>query len=98
MQNMNKKTVQGQSFVDKTLELTGSVEGLVKMAVLNNVSITDDIFIGDSFLASNIIKSTIVNGLKLNIPATKISSDLDSLIPEDLGIGLMIIEKTFIVR
>ncbi len=97
MQNMSK-VQQGQSFIDKTLELTGSVESLLEMAILNNVSITDDVSIGKEIIGTQILKNSIVEGLTNELIATKITSEINQVIPEDLGIGKMAIESTFIVR
>lgn len=97
MQNTSK-VQQGQSFIDKTLELTGSVESLLDMAILNNVSITDDVSIGKEILGTQILKNSIVEGLTNELIATKITSEINQVIPEDLGIGKMAIESTFIVR
>ncbi|MDM1550667.1 hypothetical protein [Empedobacter falsenii] len=97
MQNTSK-VQQGQSFIDKTLELTGSVESLLEMAILNNVSITDDVSIGKEILGTQILKNSIVEGLTNELIATKITSEINQVIPEDLGIGKMAIESTFIVR
>ena len=97
MQNTSK-VQQGQSFIDKTLELTGSVESLLEMAILNNVSITDDVSIGKEIIGTQILKNSIVEGLTNELIATKITSEINQVIPEDLGIGKMAIESTFIVR
>ncbi|MDH1602558.1 hypothetical protein [Empedobacter sp. GD03739] len=97
MQNTSK-VQQGQSFIDKTLELTGSVENLLEMAIINNVSITDDVSIGKEILGTQILKNSIVEGLTNELIATKITSEINQVIPEDLGIGKMAIESTFIVR
>lgn len=97
MQNTSK-VQQGQSFIDKTLELTGSIESLLDMAILNNVSITDDVSIGKEILGTQILKNSIVEGLTNELIATKITSEINQVIPEDLGIGKMAIESTFIVR
>lgn len=97
MQNTSR-VQQGQSFIDKTLELTGSVESLLDMAILNNVSITDDVSIGKEILGTQILKNSIVEGLTNELIATKITSEINQVIPEDLGIGKMAIESTFIVR
>ena len=96
MQNMSK-VQQGQSFIDKTLELTGSVENLLEMAILNNVSITDDVAIGVEIIGSGVVKNGIVEDLKSFPPATKVTSKILEDIPLDLGIGEMIIESTFII-
>lgn len=92
------KVQQGQSFIDKTLELTGNIESLLEMAILNNVSITNDIAINDEIIGSGVVKSGIVDSLKNNIPATKISEEIGENIPLDYGIGEMSVESTFIIR
>jgi hypothetical protein len=38
---MESKVYQGQSFLDKVIEMTGSVDNAFGMAIENNVSITD---------------------------------------------------------
>ncbi|MDM1548700.1 hypothetical protein HX096_12635 [Empedobacter falsenii] len=97
MQNTSK-VQQGQNFIDKTLELTGSIESLVLMAILNNRSITDDVKIGDEITGTEILKYGIVEGLNIQEPATKIANEISQVIPEDFGIGEMAIETTFIIR
>ena len=66
--------------------------------ILNNVSITDDVSIGKEILGTQILKNSIVEGLTNELIATKITSEINQVIPEDLGIGKMAIESTFIVR
>lgn len=74
MQNTSK-VLQGQSFVDKTIELTGSVEALVQMAFTNNCSITDDVMINDSITGSGVVKSGVVGGFAYRKPATAINNN-----------------------
>jgi hypothetical protein len=67
--------------------------------LLNDVSITDPLFIDQELLPSgkpdlSIIESWSEN----NLPATAISNENHELIIPDDGIGAMIIEDTFIVR
>ena len=97
MQNTSK-VQQGQSFIDKTLELTGSVENLLEMAILNNVSITDDVAIGTEILGSSIIKHSVVNQMINQNIATKLTKNIDLSVPQELGIGKMKIGSTFKVK
>lgn len=97
MQNTSK-VQQGQSFIDKTLELTGSVENLLEMAILNNVSITDDVAIGVEIIGSGVVKNSIVDRIANQEIATKLSKNIDLTIPNELGIGKMKIGSTFKVK
>lgn len=74
MQNTSK-VLQGQSFIDKTIELTGSIESLVQMAFVNNCSITDDLMINDSIVSSGIVKQGVVNGFVYRKPATAVNNN-----------------------
>jgi len=91
------KIYQGQSFLDKVIECTGSVDNAFEMAVLNGVSITDDVMVGQELNPSTITNSLIF-GLfgELNRPATMIAKEQIAEI-ENIGIGKMIIGTNFIV-
>jgi hypothetical protein len=95
---MNNKIVrQGQSFLDKVLETTGSVENAFEMSILNGVSVTDDVVIGQELKASAVTLKAVVS--KFNdkkCPATAITMEQMQEI-ESKGIGYMIIGSTFIV-
>lgn len=96
---MSNKVYAGQSFFDKALEITGSVENAFAMAVLNNKSITDTLIVGEELKPSIVTAKGIVNLFsKYNRPATGITNQNHELIVADEGIGAMIIEDTFIVR
>lgn len=95
---MESKVYQGQSFSDKTVEMTGSIDNVVALSLENNVSITDPLAIGTTLIYSgNIIKS--INSLfnDANRCATGITAQNHELIVADEGIGAMIIENSFIV-
>jgi hypothetical protein len=95
---MNSKIVhQGQSFLDKVLETTGSIENAFEMALLNNMSITDDVAIGQELKVSNVTLKSIVSIFNKNKrPATAITMEQMQEIEND-GIGYMRIGSTFIV-
>jgi hypothetical protein len=89
------KVYQGQSFLDKALELTGDLGNAFQMALLNEISITDDLPIGKEVKATNVSNAGIVGFFnEFNRPATCISFVGDD---SQQGIGYMVIGKNFIV-
>ena len=89
---------QGQCFLDKVTQLTGSYENALEMAIRNGLSITDDVLIGSTIEATEVTNKRVVASYdEFNEPATNISQrEIEAL--EAGGIGVMIIEDTFIVR
>lgn len=95
---MESKVYQGQSFLDKVIEMTGSVDNAFAMALENNVSITDSLAIGTPLTYSGAITKSISSLFKDSSRcATAITKQNHELIVADEGIGAMIIENTFIV-
>jgi hypothetical protein len=89
---------QGQNFLDKVLEQTGSLENAFEMALINDLSITDVLVIGDVLKPAGKIKNTIVSLFsENNEPATGLTV---SFLAENgnFGIGKMAIGSTFIIR
>ena len=95
---MSNKVKQGQSFLDKTTQLTGSIDNALEMALLNNWSITDPLVIG-ALVKATAVSNKMVQGFfnPFNEPATALSYEAIAEI-DDGGIGEMIIETTFIVE
>lgn len=92
------KVKQGQSFLDKVTQLTGSYENALEMALFNNVSITDDAVLKTEYKTSTVTKTGVVDFFKSrDEPATAISVAQQTE-PDDFGIGEMEIGSTFIVR
>ena len=92
-----KVVKQGQCFLDKVTQLTGSFENALPMALLNGRSITDDVPIGLEIANSNITnKRVVVFYNAFNEPATMISHS-QNVVTESFGIGTMSIDNTFIV-
>lgn len=93
MQSISK---QGQWLGDITVREAGSIEGLIDMAVKNEISTTDALEIGTSLLNPDPINRRVINYYKRNniYPAT--SSDYKE---EQIGggIGNMGIEINFVV-
>lgn len=96
---MSSATVyQGQSFLDKVIELTGSVENAFEMALLNNMSVTDDVVIGQDLKVTGMTLKYVASIFNENKrPATAINEIVGKRIMAG-GIGKMIIGKNFIIR
>ena len=96
---MESKVYQGQSFLDKTIEMTGSVDEVLKMALENSISITDELTIDSNLKYSGKILKSITDLFDDNNRcASKVTKQDFAVIVPDEGIGAMIIEETFIVR
>ncbi|OBX20953.1 MULTISPECIES: hypothetical protein [Bizionia] len=95
---MSKKTLkQGQSFLDKVTQLSGSIENALKESIANGVGITDEIPIGVNVEITEVTNKRVAAFFnQFNEPATAISTEQLNEI-ENIGIGTMIIEDTFIV-
>ena len=89
----NNRVHSGQTFLNKVLEQTGDIENVMEMALLNNVSITDDVSIGTEILSTPVTNNQIVNYFSERKPANKKIQD-NVVIPIN-GIGYMKIESTF---
>lgn len=97
MQNTSKAQ-QGQNFVDMVCQLTGSYEEVLKMAILNNRSITTPVAIGEEIRATSVISQNAVNLFSKKQPATALQQASGDAIEELEGIGYWIINQTFIVQ
>lgn len=92
------KVYQGQSFLDKVIETTGNIENGFKMSILNGVSITDDVVIGQELKTTGVTLKSVVSIFNDNKrPATAITMEQMQEI-ESKGIGYMRIGSTFIVK
>jgi len=95
---MSKSIVyQGQNFVDKVLEATGSTENAFEMSILNGVSLTDNVAVGQELQVSKVTKKGIVGVFKKKRPASGTISTPGVDVEND-GIGFMAIGNNFIVR
>lgn len=94
---METKVYQGQSFIDKVIESTGSIENVFAMALENNVSITDSFEIGTKLIYTGPTIKSIASVFNKKIPATAINQDQQIVLLPELGIGTMTIGTTFIV-
>lgn len=95
---MKNKVHQGQSFLDKTIEMTGAVEYVFALALENNLSITTALPVGTALRYSGSTVQTITELFgATNRCASGITNQNHELVVADEGIGAMIIENTFIV-
>lgn len=96
---MESNVHQGQSFTDKTIEMTGSINNVFLMSLENNISITDTLKIGDklTYSGKQIKPVTDLFNDKNRCATMTTANDSVIIVPDD-GIGAMIIEDTFIVR
>jgi hypothetical protein len=74
---------QGQSFLDKVVERTGSIENAFAMALINGISVTDDVVIGQE-LKTSPVTNKMITGLfgDLNRPATKIAIVFETVLED----------------
>ncbi len=92
---MSNIVKQGQSFLDKVVQQTGSFENALAMAILNNKSITASLEIGEEIQGSGITNKRVVAFFnKYNEPSTALTNN-EIMAIEGLGIGQMVIENTF---
>lgn len=74
---MNKKIYAGQSFLDKVIETTGSIDNAFEMALLNKIAITDDLTVGSELKVSKITNQFLVNYFnENNRPATNVIAQI----------------------
>lgn len=90
------KVQQGQSFLDIVMQLTGSIDNAIEMALINNVSITDNIAIGTELTAVSTTNKSVAEYMQNNNPATAISMEDDTLTIYE-GISFWAIDNDFIV-
>lgn len=95
---MSNEIKQGQSYIDKVVELTGDINNAFAVALANGVSITGSFSIGDLITDAEVTKAGIVSlWNENNRPATALTTEQMELMQEPEGIGFMSIEGNFIV-
>ncbi|BFM42667.1 hypothetical protein CFS9_13080 [Flavobacterium sp. CFS9] len=96
---MESSIYQGQSLLDKTVEMTGTIDNIFEMSLENNLSITDNLKIGDTlkYPGKQLKVITDLFNNKNRCATMVTEKDFEVIIIDD-GIGAMVIEKTFIVR
>lgn len=92
--------IHNQQLADLTIEANGTIESLMDVAVANNISITDDLVIGQDYKANGPIIDTSViayyqsKGIK---PATAITTETLQDLGNCEGISCWAIGVDFIV-
>jgi len=95
---MKDKVYQGQNFIDKVLETTGSTENAFEMALLNGMSLTDSVAIGQELQPSAVTRKGMVKLFDArNRPASALEKK-PGIAPGNEGIGFMEIGTTFIIQ
>lgn len=95
---MSRIVKQGQSFLDKAIELTGNIDNVFAMTKLNGLSATTELSVGQEILPAGTVRKSIVQQWDdKNTPATALTDAQQAVILPPDGIGAMIIEDTFIV-
>ena len=96
---MNNKVYQGQNFLDKSLEMSGTIEAAFFIALENGRSLTEDLPIGLELISINVKDESIASLFsKYNRPASALSlKDQQLISSENCGIGCMTIGTNFIV-
>jgi hypothetical protein len=95
---MKDKVYQGQSFIDKVLETTGSTENAFEMALLNGISLTDNVAIGQELQVSSTTRKGVVRLFNSKKRPASAIINIVGADEENDGIGYMAIENNFIVR
>ena len=94
---MKNKVHQGQSFFDKAIEITGSIDNAFALAYQNNFSITDALVIGTNLQYTGAVNTAISNLFTSNTLCATATTPQNLDLITNQGIGTMIIQATFIV-
>lgn len=97
---MSSKIInQGQSIFDKAIEMTGSVENAFELAILNGLSITEDLVKGDELMQISVSNKEVVSFFEDTKSSNGLKVESEEMINDDnFVIGSMMIKNTFIVR
>ena len=99
---MQITALYNQSLLDIAVRHCGTIEAVATIAILNNISITDELVPGQLIeipstdYGSQEVINYMVNN-KIN-PATALTDEHKVLIEENSGIGFWILENNFIVQ
>ena len=99
---MTIKALHNQTLLDLAIQQYGSAEAVVSMAISNNISITEDIEVGNKISTEqeNISNQPIAQYFQSNrlYPATALEQAVDIIVPVEIGIGNMKIGSTFKIK
>ncbi|WP_282333238.1 hypothetical protein [Pinibacter soli] len=88
------KAMAGQTLIDLAIQASGSLEALFDIALLNGISITDELTIGQIYKLTEVVDDSVVN----NLYPLKPASALFDISDQSEGIDYWAIEKDFIVN
>jgi len=99
---MKITVLHNQSLLDVAIRHCGTVEAVADIAILNNISITDNLIPGQLIELSNkdygcqeVVNFFVANKID---PATALTQDHEALTEGDSGIGFWEIGNNFIVQ
>lgn len=99
---MKITALHNQSLLDVAIRHCGTVEAVLDIAVLNNISITDDLILGQLIELPNkdYGSQEVINFFETNKidPATALTQDDEALNEGNSGIGFWEIGNNFIVQ
>lgn len=73
---MKQMVYANQTFLDKVIECTGSIDNAFDMALLNKIIVTDDVVVGTELLINKVSNKVIFNFFTANNrPATGIVAE-----------------------
>lgn len=94
--------LHNQSLLDVAIRHCGTVEAITDIAILNNISITDELVPGQliTIPAKDYGYQNVVDFFEVNKkqPATALTVENKQIIEGDSGIGFWIIQDNFIVQ
>jgi hypothetical protein len=99
---MQITALNNQSLLDVAIRHCGTVEAVVDIAILNNISITNDLVPGQliALPVKDYGNQEVINYFSANKkdPATALTEEHIAITEGDSGIGIMAIGTTFIVQ
>jgi hypothetical protein len=94
--------LHNQTLADITIRHCGTIEALADIAILNNISITTDLYAGQiiqiplkDYGNQEVVNYFVANKVE---PATALTKEHIALVEGNSGIGYWIIENNFIVQ
>ena len=94
--------LNNQTLIDIAIRYFGTVEAVLAIAVLNSISVTEELIPGQTLELPNVDYGfqEVVAFFRVNKmqPATALTQDNNEIIEGDSGIGFWIIEDNFIVQ
>lgn len=98
---MNTTVSTRQSLLDIAIQHAGTAQTALELALLNGISLTDDLEVGSELVMTDVVNEQVVQTFVVSklIPATAITSrQILEIIDQQEGINFWAIEYDFIVQ